>query len=315
MTRRGKAVLAGFIALLIALALGEAYAHASLVKASPADGAVVPVAPAVLSLTFNEPVSPLVIRLIGPDGASIEPGAVVGENNAVTVTAAAPLQRGTHVLSWRVISSDGHPVGGSLLFSIGAPSAQPAADADGGAERGVRAAVWAAKVVLYAALFAGIGGAFFCAWIADPVSRRRSQPWLLMLLAAGLVAAPVSVALQGVDALELPLSGLAQKVSWQTGLETSYGLTAIAAAFALFAGLFACVPESTRIARGLALLGLLGVGLALSLSGHASTAEPQFVSRPALFLHVVCVAFWVGALLPLALGVRDAALRAAPPAV
>jgi methionine-rich copper-binding protein CopC len=38
MTRRGKAVVACFIALLIALALaGEAYAHASLVKASPAD--------------------------------------------------------------------------------------------------------------------------------------------------------------------------------------------------------------------------------------------------------------------------------------
>jgi copper transport protein len=176
----------------------------------------------------------------------------------------------------------------------------------------VRAAVWAAKVVLYAALFVGIGGAFYCAWIADPISRRRSQPWLLMLLAAGLVAAAASVALQGVDALELPLSGLAQKVSWQTGLETSYGLTAIAAAFALFAGLFACVAESTRIARGLALLGLLGVGLALSLSGHASTAEPQFVSRPALYLHVVCVAFWVGALLPLAVGVRDAGMRAAP---
>src|SRR6476659_512777 len=283
MTRRGRAVVAGFIALLIALALaGEAYAHASLVKASPADGAVVPVAPAVLSLTFNEPISPLVIRLIGPDGASIEPDAVVAENNTVTVTAPAPLQRGTHVLSWRVISSDGHPVGGSLLFSIGAPSAQPAADADGGAERGVLPAVWAAKVVLYAALLAGIGGAFFCAWIAGPVSRRRSQPWLLMLLAAGLVAAPASVALQGVDALELPLSGLAQKVSWQTGLETSYGPTAITAAFAL------------------------------SLSGHASTAAPQFVSRPALFLHAVCVAFWIGALLPLAQGMRDAGMRATP---
>src|SRR3954462_13133100 len=126
MTRRGKAVVAGFIALLIALALaGEAYAHASLVKASPADGAVVPVAPAVLSLTFNEPIAPLVIRLIGPDGESIEPGAVVGENNTVTVTAAAPLQRATHVLSCPLSSSDGSPFGRSLLFSIGAPSAQP----------------------------------------------------------------------------------------------------------------------------------------------------------------------------------------------
>ena len=214
-----------------------------------------------------------------------------------------------------MISADGHPVGGSLMFSIGAPSAQPAANADSRAEHGVRAVLWAVKVVLYVGLFAGIGGAFFCAWIAEPVSRRRSEPWLLMLLTAGLIAAPASVALQGVDALDLPLSALAHKVSWETGLETSYGLTAIAAAFALFAGLFACVAESLRLARGLALLGLLGVGLALSLSGHASTAQPQLVSRPTLFLHAVCVAFWIGALLPLALGARDAAVRAAPPAI
>jgi copper transport protein len=320
MTGRGRSVVACFIALLIALVIalahaGEACAHASLVKASPADGAVVPVAPQALSLTFNEPVSPLVIRLIGPDGASIAPRTVVGENNTVTVTAPANLQRGTHLLSWRVISADGHPVGGSLMFSIGAPSAQPAANADSRAERGVRTVLWAVKVVLYVGLFAGIGGAFFCAWIAEPVSRRRSEPWLLMLLTAGLIAAPASVALQGVDALDLPLSALAHKVSWETGLETSYGLTAIAAAFALFAGLFACVAESLRLARGLALLGLLGVGLALSLSGHASTAQPQLVSRPTLFLHAVCVAFWIGALLPLALGARDAAVRAAPPAI
>ena len=74
-----------------------------------------------------------------------------------------------------------------------------------------------------------------------------------MLLTAGLIAAPASVALQGVDALDLPLAALTRKLSWETGLETSYGLTAIAAAFALFAGLFACLAESSRLARGLAL--------------------------------------------------------------
>src|SRR5262245_64599869 len=65
---------AALIALLIALApASEACAHASLVKAVPADGAVMPLPPATLTLTFNEPVSPLVVRLIGPDGAPIAP--------------------------------------------------------------------------------------------------------------------------------------------------------------------------------------------------------------------------------------------------
>jgi copper transport protein len=54
----------------------DAFAHASLLKAEPADGAVLPAAPAVLTLTFNEPVSPLVFRLLDPGG---EPRAVGGD--------------------------------------------------------------------------------------------------------------------------------------------------------------------------------------------------------------------------------------------
>ena len=38
-----------------------------------------------MTLTFNEPVSPLVIRLLAPDGGSIPPRAVVAENNTITV--------------------------------------------------------------------------------------------------------------------------------------------------------------------------------------------------------------------------------------
>ena len=45
---------------------------------------------------------------------------------------------------------------------------------------------------------------------------------------------------------------------------------------------------------------MAGVGLSLAASGHASTASPQWLTRPAVFLHGVGVAFWVGALLPLA---------------
>ena len=147
------------IALLLALAQSApAFAHASLVRAEPADGAVLAQPPATLRLTFNEPVSPLVIRLIGPGGEVISP-AVAAENTTVTLTPPR-LRQGSYVLSWRVISADGHPVGGSLLFSVGAPSAQPAVPLSEG-DAAVRAALWVAKVILYIGLFVGIGGAFF----------------------------------------------------------------------------------------------------------------------------------------------------------
>jgi copper transport protein len=292
-------------ALLAALApTSPARAHASLVKAVPADGAVVPLAPPVLTLTFNEPVSPLAIRLIGPYGAQISPAPVVAENATVTITPPPPgLQKGTHVLSWRVISADGHPVGGALIFSIGAPSRAPTAGADDIADGTVRAALWAAKLVIYVGLFVGIGGAFFRAWIGDAAAGAASV-WIAAIIVAGLIALPMSVGLQGLDALALPLFGLTQKAVWAEGLQTSYGSTAIVAACALFAGLFSLAAPSPRLARGLSLLGFAGLSVALTLSGHASTAAPQLASRAAVLVHALTVAFWIGSLLPLYVAVR-----------
>jgi copper transport protein len=111
-----------FIAVLLTawLASSAAFAHASLVRAEPADGAMLAETPKVLKLTFNEPISVLVMRLIGPSGEVVAPAAAA-ENNVVTVTP-PQLRRGSHVLSWRVVSADGHPVGGSFVFSIGAAS-------------------------------------------------------------------------------------------------------------------------------------------------------------------------------------------------
>ena len=144
-------------------------------KAEPADGAVIAQAPPSLRLTFNEPVSPLAIRLIGPGGDAVALGEI-GAADASLNIAVPPLQTGTHVLSWRVISADGHPVGGSLVFSVGAPSAQLPEGALPLADPAVRAALWAAKVAIYLGLFVGIGGAVFRAWIAVPGAAPSARP-------------------------------------------------------------------------------------------------------------------------------------------
>src|SRR5690606_28952258 len=47
--------------------------------------------------------------------------------------------------------------------------------------------------------------------------------------------------------------------------------------------------------------GLVLGAVALVLSGHASAAEPQWLTRPAVFLHAATIAIWVGTLLPLGL--------------
>ena len=105
-----------------------------------------------------------------------------------------------------MISADGHPVGGSLMFSVGEASATPVAGALPAGDPAVRGALWAAKLVIYLALLHRdrrrlrqecwlIGG-------AEP-------PWLdrtlVALIAAGLLLTPLSVGLQGLDALDVRL--------------------------------------------------------------------------------------------------------------
>ncbi len=59
-----------------------------------------------------------------------------------------------------------------------------------------------------------------------------------------------------------------------------------------------------RFARVSSLAALIVSSAALSLSGHASTAEPQGLMRPAVFLHVAAISLWVGALAPLGMALR-----------
>jgi copper transport protein len=289
-------------ALLFGLAEATgAFAHASLLRSEPADGAILEQPPPTLRLTFNEPVAPLVLRLIAPGGEMIAP--TVAAKNAVVTVSLPALGRGTHNLSWRVISADGHPVGGALSFSVGAPSAPPPVSANSNPD--VAVALWFAKLLIYAGLLIGIGSTFFRAWLdgSEPAPANGVVARVLLWpLIAGLSATVLSVGLQGLDALAMPLSGYLQGDAWRTGLETAYGLTAITAAIAI---LLAIIGEKVRqrtLRRVFATSALIGAGLALSLSGHAGTVEPRILTRAAIFAHAVCVGFWVGAFIPLLAG-------------
>jgi copper transport protein len=63
--------------------------------------------------------------------------------------------------------------------------------------------------------------------------------------------------------------------------------------------------------RAFTLVALLGVGLALAASGHASDAQPRWLMSTAVFLHTICIAFWIGALAPLGVSLRSGGARAA----
>jgi copper transport protein len=74
---RGRGIVTIVLVLVAAAALcTEVLAHATLIGSEPADRAVVAQPPATLKLTFNEPVSPLTLRLVGPGGEATDPPAL-----------------------------------------------------------------------------------------------------------------------------------------------------------------------------------------------------------------------------------------------
>ena len=293
------------LVLLLMLALPSgALAHAQLRASDPADGAVVETAPDRIVLTFNEPVSPLVMRWIAPDGTARDVEGAA-ENEALTVIAPEAAGRGTYLLSWRVVSADGHPVGGTLTFHIGAPSAAPPASDERAA--GAARAAAALRFALTVALVLAVGSAVFAAL----VQRGRPGPGVRgACRIAALLSLPIGAALigaQGLDMLSLPSAALLTVSPWQVALGAPVALTvALALAAAILSALAIGTSQAPlRIALALAAWGLGSASFAAS--GHAATAPPRSIALAAVTVHALALIFWMGALLPLALALRTEA--------
>lgn len=291
------------VALTAWLALtAAAAAHASLWSTEPAGGAMVEVAPTTFSLSFSEPVSPLRLQLIAPDGSATALTGYELRDQTVIIEAPDEIGNGTHVLTWRVVSADGHPVGGSVVFSVGEPSASPppAIEVE---DPSVATALWLSKIALYVGLFIGVGGAL--AIVALFPTSHPAWRAIAAALAVGMVGTILSAGLQGLDALGAPLGLIADPTMWSTGMATSYGWTVIGATAAMVAAGLSLAINARIPALIFASLALVGAGAALAASGHASAAAPQWLTRPAVFVHAVTIALWAGALIPLAAAFRS----------
>lgn len=287
-----RAALVWRVGLVWLLMAASAYAHAALNRAEPADGARLAAPPAVIRLTFSEPVSPTRLTLTGPGR---EPFMLTETRLAGTTLEIVPppaLADGGYVLSYRVVSQDGHPIGGSVLFTLGqGPAASAAAVTD---DRAVQAGLLVGKLALYFGLFFGIGGAFARSWFAGGRGAGLAVP--VSALAVGFVGAALSAGFQGLDALGASLSALSEGESWLAGLATSFGASLVFASAAFACAGLALLQGPGAGGRWISLGALVAAGLALSLSGHASAADPQWLMRPAVFLHTVTIAVWAGAL-------------------
>jgi copper transport protein len=285
-------LLAGLATLLLVAGFATgASAHAALVAVEPASGSMLASAPKVVELRFNEAVTPGAILLIDGAGRARDDARVNASGETISVGMPPDLPQGTAVVSYRVISEDGHPVSGSVIFSIGMPTATtPPVTADGG----LNALIWLARIGLYLGLFVGVGGVFFARWIAWSMIG-MTVPRLA--LAIGIPCAMASLGVLGLDLLGMPPAALATLAPWKVAFATSAGPALMVAIAAMLLALMAL--RSAWYARALAIIAFVGVGLSLAMTGHAATAPPEALTRPAIFLHGLGISIWIGALAPL----------------
>lgn len=295
-------LIRGLCALVMLAWAPGVLAHASLIASTPEAGAVLAQAPATVRLMFNEPVSPLLIKIIAPDGAI----KVITQTEVLPAGLELPLpilsQQGSYALSWRVVSADGHPIGGTVPFSVGArgtssiqePMTHPARNF----------LIWLSRLGGYIGLFFGIGLAACHALDAVRADKRRMA---LAVLALGAGATLLNVGLLGIDALDEPVSGLFRLGPWRTAFSTSFGLAAALALAALTCAALAWQMATSSTRKRMAAMALMLLGASLAASGHASSAPPTWLARPAVWLHVLAITVWIGSLLPLAHSLQDAA--------
>ncbi len=291
--RAALAVILCGLMLCLGGAFEKAHAHAALLGSMPADGMQMSSAPTTLWMRFSEAVSPLRVQIVYPDGAQVEPlFKLRGER--IEIEAPGGMGEGTYILGYRVMSEDGHPVGGSISFSVGARST-PAAFVPGG-DVGVSRVIWLVKWLGYIGLFFGAATAASLSWLSPSgVCSHWPARVARFLIPLGGLCTVLAIGLQGASQLEIGLSGLLQGGVWRSGAASSLFNSALVQLVAL--GLSWRVLSTKSVPQSVLVLVLMGVSY--SLTGHASFAEPRPFVGVIVALHVTLAAVWSGALLPL----------------
>ncbi|HEX8804714.1 MAG TPA: copper resistance CopC family protein, partial [Acidimicrobiales bacterium] len=177
---------------MLVLTPGRADAHAQLESTVPADGDRLDAAPEQVLLRFSESVEVADDGVVVYDGSgealdTSPPDHPGGEGSAVAVDL-PDVDDGAYVVSWRVVSADGHPISGAFSFEVGdvAPGAAAALEADLGAgpsgDRVLGVVYGVVRFLGFAGVVVLVGGAAFVLVLWPGGLRDR---WTRRLVVAG----------------------------------------------------------------------------------------------------------------------------------
>ena len=229
------------------------------------------------------------IRLVDHVGAIVATPDPTVDGRTVTLPIPAGLPEGPYVLTWRVVSSDGHPVSGALSFGVGTAAVAVPGSGTGDETSGTGASTVAtgssapwpvvvSRVAGYIAFALVAGVAAFVLFCAPGSSK---DPTLQLLVRCGLVAgtaaAVAAILVQGAYAAGVSMSRVLDMRLLQETLSTPFGM-AMMWRLALYGVLGVLAWRLPRILSELAswLVPAAVVGLAVTIAaaGHAAASGP-----------------------------------------
>ncbi|WP_253735881.1 copper resistance CopC/CopD family protein [Paenibacillus sp. FJAT-26967] len=300
--KRYGRVLAGIfmiLSLLVGLFPREASAHAALINTEPAPNSRMEQGPEQIRLTFNEALEESVfyIHVLDQSGNKItDEEASMTQDRSAIVLKLPKLGEGLYLVSYHVISGDGHPVGGSYPITVGDPPASgDSAAGEAPHEHGIGSSgvdgllQFIARGFWYAAMLSLTGWLF---WRRTASIRKLpeavSSKWTRMLQLFYLITLLFVVATH-LESL-LGGGGLSQlgNLLTRTGIGISW---LVSLALSLLGFMLLTRRAWLDYAWAAALL------LTKSLSGHAVTFSPEWASVLSDAVHLAASALWVGGLI------------------
>lgn len=304
--RRHALVLVVVAAAFVGLSATPAAAHATLTSVDPADGARLDESPTVVRLTFSERVSADLggVRVLDADGRQVQQGAarVAGANVEVDLTADLP--DGTYVISYRVISADGHPVRGGSVFAVGDVDVDTSAlgrVTDSGSDRTWEVVGAVGRGLAYAGVLLAAGGVAFLVLVHRGGAER---PRLVRLVRGAavvgamgsVVALPVQAALgTGQGPGSLLDDGVLSEVA-QDGVGVSVVLALVGLAVAVL-----LVERRQWLALG----GAVIAATSFAAAGHTRAGTSPVLTTAADASHLLVTAAWGAGIVLLVVTLRN----------
>jgi copper transport protein len=314
--RRVRRAIAPLFAVVVVLLAGSvlgaspAAAHATVSRSEPADQARLTAPPSSVTVWFSEAVSPSVggMTVINQAGAEVQSGVHQPSGDSLMAMLPADLPHGTYVATYRIISEDGHPITGSLVFGVGETSLADVSGLTQETDASIDALSKAGQFLVYLGALAAAGIVFFLTFLygtGGPAAERRRLDRLVRVGAAvAVVGALVVLLAQTAQATGAGLGAVFDLDNLQGVLRQGLGAQDAGILVGLALLLVALRLPPGGAARVLSAVGGLATAGSFVLWGHAIEGTDTWLTLPADIVHLVVAAVWFGGLVGLAVVLR-----------